>query len=65
MYVKMLSPLSQGDWHVISSHYCCSYLHVIINSKAVDKNKVDAAHFAPFWNQIIKSLREEDYITDL
>ncbi|KAH0891020.1 LOW QUALITY PROTEIN: hypothetical protein HID58_053449, partial [Brassica napus] len=40
-------------------------LHVIINSKAVDrKNIVDAAHFAPFWNQIIKCLREEDYITD-
>ncbi|CAN6981822.1 unnamed protein product [Brassica oleracea var. botrytis] len=34
-------------------------------SKAVDKNIVDAAHFAPFWNQIIKCLREEDYITDL
>ncbi|WZY83448.1 hypothetical protein YC2023_029832 [Brassica napus] len=32
---------------------------------AVDKNIVDAAHFAPFWNQIIKCLREEDYITDL
>uniref|UniRef100_A0A0D3BA47 1,3-beta-glucan synthase n=1 Tax=Brassica oleracea var. oleracea TaxID=109376 RepID=A0A0D3BA47_BRAOL len=35
------------------------------HQKAVDKNIVDAAHFAPFWNQIIKFLREEDYITDL
>ncbi|KAF3549209.1 hypothetical protein DY000_02003764 [Brassica cretica] len=35
------------------------------HQKAVDKNIVDAAHFAPFWNQIIKCLREEDYITDL
>lgn len=42
-----------------------SILLVIINLKAVVKNKVDAAHFAPFWNEIIKSLREEDYITDL
>ncbi|KAF3549214.1 hypothetical protein DY000_02003761 [Brassica cretica] len=33
--------------------------------QAVDrKNIVDAAHFAPFWNQIIKCLREEDYITE-
>ncbi|KAG2675088.1 hypothetical protein I3760_13G168900 [Carya illinoinensis] len=31
----------------------------------VEKNKVDAARFAPFWNEIIKSLRDEDYITDL
>ncbi|KAF5447956.1 hypothetical protein F2P56_033466 [Juglans regia] len=29
------------------------------------KKKVDAARFAPFWNEIIKSLRDEDYITDL
>ncbi|KAJ0249614.1 Callose synthase 9 [Hirschfeldia incana] len=46
-------------------------LHVPVTSRtsdpsyqAVDKNIVDAAHFAPFWNQIIKCLREEDYITD-
>ncbi|CAG7878192.1 hypothetical protein BRARA_E03232 [Brassica rapa] len=46
-------------------------LHVPITNRtsdpshqAADKNKVDAAHFAPFWNQIIKCLREEDYITD-
>jgi callose synthase len=47
-------------------------LHVPLTNRTSDtshqtvdkKNKVDAAHFAPFWNQIIKSLREEDYITD-
>ncbi|CAG7882186.1 unnamed protein product [Brassica rapa] len=46
-------------------------LHVPVTNRlgscpsAVDKNIVDAAYFAPFWNQIIKCLREEDYITDL
>ncbi|KAJ4898380.1 Callose synthase 9 [Raphanus sativus] len=45
-------------------------LHVPVTNRlgsfpsAVDKSRVDAAHFAPFWNQIIKCLREEDYITD-
>lgn len=27
-------------------------------------NKAYAALFAPFWNEIIKSLREEDYISN-
>lgn len=27
-------------------------------------NKFDAARFAPFWNEIIENLREEDYITN-
>ncbi|PKA45890.1 Callose synthase 9 [Apostasia shenzhenica] len=27
--------------------------------------KFDAARFAPFWNEIVKNLREEDYITNL
>ncbi|KAH7668690.1 callose synthase protein [Dioscorea alata] len=27
-------------------------------------NKADAAFFSPFWNEIIKSLREEDYINN-
>ncbi|RDX70037.1 Callose synthase 9, partial [Mucuna pruriens] len=31
--------------------------------QVVEKNKVDAARFAPFWNEIIRNLREEDYIT--
>ncbi|KAH0944092.1 hypothetical protein HID58_003729 [Brassica napus] len=47
-------------------------LHVPITNRSWDpshevvdkKNRVEAAHFAPFWNQIIKCLREEDYITD-
>ncbi|CAK7339193.1 unnamed protein product [Dovyalis caffra] len=28
----------------------------------VEKRKIDAASFAPFWNEIIHNLREEDYI---
>ncbi|KAH7543621.1 hypothetical protein FEM48_Zijuj02G0203200 [Ziziphus jujuba var. spinosa] len=34
-------------------------------NEVVEKNKVDAARFSPFWNEIIKNLREEDYITDM
>uniref|UniRef100_A0A3Q7E847 1,3-beta-glucan synthase component FKS1-like domain-containing protein n=1 Tax=Solanum lycopersicum TaxID=4081 RepID=A0A3Q7E847_SOLLC len=34
-------------------------LHVL------ERNKADAARFAPFWNEIVKNLREEDYITNL
>ncbi|KAK6250205.1 hypothetical protein QUC31_007692 [Theobroma cacao] len=29
-----------------------------------ETNKTDAALFSPFWNEIIKSLREEDYISN-
>uniref|UniRef100_A0A5B7BUS1 1,3-beta-glucan synthase n=1 Tax=Davidia involucrata TaxID=16924 RepID=A0A5B7BUS1_DAVIN len=29
-----------------------------------DNNKINAAIFSPFWNDIIKSLREEDYISN-
>ncbi|KAF3620082.1 Callose synthase 10 [Capsicum annuum] len=29
-----------------------------------DNNKVYAALFSPFWNEIIKSLREEDYVSN-
>ncbi|KAH1140700.1 hypothetical protein AAZX31_10G279900 [Glycine max] len=32
--------------------------------QVVEKNKVDAARFAPFWNEIIRNLREEDYVTN-
>ncbi|XWS52423.1 hypothetical protein CRYUN_Cryun11dG0069800 [Craigia yunnanensis] len=32
--------------------------------KVVEKNKFDAARFSPFWNEIIKNLREEDYLTN-
>ncbi|RAL52099.1 hypothetical protein DM860_014926 [Cuscuta australis] len=31
----------------------------------LERNKVDAAKFAPFWNEIIRNLREEDYINSL
>uniref|UniRef100_A0A803P8P0 1,3-beta-glucan synthase n=2 Tax=Cannabis sativa TaxID=3483 RepID=A0A803P8P0_CANSA len=31
---------------------------------AQDTDKTDAAIFSPFWNEIIKSLREEDYISN-
>lgn len=33
--------------------------------KTEELKKFDAARFAPFWNEIIKNLREEDYITNL
>ncbi|XP_057422591.1 callose synthase 9 [Lotus japonicus] len=32
--------------------------------QVVEKNKVDAARFSPFWNEIMRNLREEDYITN-
>ncbi|XP_038724507.1 callose synthase 9 [Tripterygium wilfordii] len=35
------------------------------SSPVVEKNKVDAARFSPFWNEIIRNLREEDYVTNL
>lgn len=33
--------------------------------KVLEKNKFDAVRFAPFWNEIVNNLREEDYITNL
>lgn len=27
--------------------------------------KADATRFSPFWNEIIRNLREEDYVTSL
>ncbi|KAL7084442.1 hypothetical protein ACP275_14G223700 [Erythranthe tilingii] len=35
------------------------------SSQGLEKNKIDAARFAPFWNEIVKNLREEDYISTL
>ncbi|QCE05705.1 callose synthase [Vigna unguiculata] len=32
--------------------------------QVVENSKVDAARFAPFWNEIISNLREEDYVTN-
>ncbi|KAG5628526.1 hypothetical protein H5410_000243 [Solanum commersonii] len=48
-------------------------LHVPLQTRAsllssglvLERNKADAARFAPFWNEIVKNLREEDYITNL
>lgn len=48
-------------------------LHIPLSSRAslrsadqvLERKKADAAHFAPFWNEIVKNLREEDYITTL
>ncbi|XP_059665125.1 callose synthase 9 [Cornus florida] len=47
-------------------------LHVPLPSRSslrssglvLENNKADAAQFAPFWNEIVKNLREEDYITN-
>lgn len=33
--------------------------------QVVETSKEDAAKFSPFWNEIIRNLREEDYITNL
>ncbi|XP_056842826.1 callose synthase 9-like isoform X1 [Raphanus sativus] len=46
--------------HVPITDRTCDPSHEVLDKK----NRVEAAHFAPFWNQIIKCLREEDYITD-
>ncbi|KAK7358028.1 hypothetical protein VNO80_17327 [Phaseolus coccineus] len=32
--------------------------------QVVENSKVDAARFGPFWNEIIRNLREEDYVTN-
>ncbi|XP_073112798.1 callose synthase 9 isoform X2 [Elaeis guineensis] len=34
------------------------------SGQEAELNKFDAARFAPFWNEIIQNLREEDYITN-
>ncbi|XAR54566.1 1,3-beta-glucan synthase [Bertholletia excelsa] len=35
------------------------------SGRVLEKSKNDAARFSPFWNEIIRNLREEDYITNL
>ncbi|KAM3247140.1 callose synthase 10 [Capsicum annuum] len=35
-----------------------------LSETSQDNNKVYAALFSPFWNEIIKSLREEDYVSN-
>lgn len=37
---------------------------VVLLQDSQDMNKAYAALFAPFWNEIIKSLREEDFISN-
>ncbi|KAK7345959.1 hypothetical protein VNO80_20472 [Phaseolus coccineus] len=32
--------------------------------QVMENSKVDAARFAPFWNRIIRNVREEDYVTN-
>ncbi|XP_028076538.1 callose synthase 9 isoform X1 [Camellia sinensis] len=39
--------------------------NLLSNGQVLEKIKTDAAQFSPFWNEIIKNLREEDYITNL
>ncbi|KAG5537088.1 hypothetical protein RHGRI_024510 [Rhododendron griersonianum] len=44
----------------------CSYrmpFNVQSSQVSQDSNKINAAIFSPFWNEIIKSLREEDFIS--
>lgn len=36
-----------------------------VTNQVLEKDKFDAARFSPFWNEIVKNLREEDYITNL
>ncbi|KAL6499585.1 Callose synthase 9 [Orobanche gracilis] len=38
--------------------------HLQSSDQDVEKNKIDAAQFAPFWNEIIMNLREEDYVSN-
>ncbi|XP_074292592.1 callose synthase 9-like [Silene latifolia] len=35
------------------------------SGQVIETNKEDASRFSPFWNEIIRNLREEDYITNL
>ncbi|KAJ3689691.1 hypothetical protein LUZ61_018855 [Rhynchospora tenuis] len=35
------------------------------SGQVVELHKLEASKFAPFWNEIVKNLREEDYITNL
>lgn len=48
-------------------------LHVPLSNRSylrstgqdLEKRKADAARFAPFWNEVIRNLREEDYVSNL
>ncbi|KAF7149422.1 hypothetical protein RHSIM_Rhsim03G0142900 [Rhododendron simsii] len=39
--------------------------HTAIHSFVLEKNKADAARFSPFWNEIIKNLREKKIMLQL
>ncbi|OMP02607.1 Glycosyl transferase, family 48 [Corchorus capsularis] len=53
-FIKTLHPAAANR-----SGTCC-----FVFLKVVEKNKFDAARFSPFWNEIIKNLRDEDYLTN-
>lgn len=38
-------------------------MKTLINQEA-ELDKFDAPRFAPFWNEIVRNLREEDYISN-
>ncbi|EMS56501.1 Callose synthase 9 [Triticum urartu] len=37
---------------------------LLSSGQQAELNKLDASRFAPFWNEIVKNLREEDYISN-
>ncbi|KAI5600220.1 hypothetical protein POPTR_001G011900v4 [Populus trichocarpa] len=39
--------------------------HSSSSQDTLEKRKIDAVIFGPFWNEIIRNLREEDYVTNL
>ncbi|XP_011037937.1 PREDICTED: callose synthase 9 [Populus euphratica] len=39
--------------------------HSSSSQDTLEKRKIDAVIFGPFWNEIIHNLREEDYVTNL
>uniref|UniRef100_R7W3H1 Callose synthase 9 n=1 Tax=Aegilops tauschii TaxID=37682 RepID=R7W3H1_AEGTA len=53
--------LSSGQLFVFSLNMLT--LEIQIYQQA-ELNKLDASRFAPFWNEIVKNLREEDYISN-
>ncbi|KAF8094628.1 hypothetical protein N665_0358s0010 [Sinapis alba] len=55
-------PITDRTWD--PSHEVVMLLPSLFYINVVDKSRIEAAHFAPFWNHVIKCLREEDYITD-
>jgi hypothetical protein len=53
--------------HVLNpflGHVLLFFFIIYLFQVSQDMNKTYAALFSPFWNEIIKSLREEDYISN-